>query len=133
MAAQLKKIQDEKTGLWYQVLDRSGEKGNYLESSCSTMFVYTLFKAVRKGYIDKSYLEVAEKGYQGILKNFIEVDDKGVVSITKACAVAGLGGKVYRSGDYNYYINEPIRNNDPKAVGPFIMASLEWEALHPIN
>ena len=97
------------------------------------MFVYSLFKGVRKGYIDKSYLEVAVKGYKGILDNFIEVDKNGVVSITKACAVAGLGGKVYRSGDYDYYINETIRNNDPKAVGPFILASLEWERLQDVK
>lgn len=97
------------------------------------MFTYTLLKAVRKGYIDADYLKVAKKGYKGILKNFIEVDDKGVVTITKACAVAGLGGKNYRMGDYDYYINEEIRNNDPKAVGPFILASLEWELLHPVN
>ena len=93
------------------------------------MFIYSLFKAVRLGYIDKSYLDVALKGYKGILDNIIEVDKNGLVTITKACAVAGLGGKVYRSGDYDYYINETIRNNDPKAVGPFIMASLEYERL----
>ena len=129
IATQVKRIQDPKTGLWYQVLDKSGEKGNYLESSCSTMFVYALFKAVRMGYIDQSYLDVALKGYKGILDNFIEVDNDGLVTITKACAVAGLGGKNYRSGDYDYYINETIRDNDPKAVGPFIMASLEYERL----
>lgn len=131
IATQVKKLQDPKTGLWYQVLDKSGEKGNYLESSCSTMFTYALFKAVRMGYIDKSYLDVALKGYKGILDNFIEVDKDGVVTLTKACAVAGLGGeKNYRSGDYTYYINETIRSNDPKAVGPFIMASLEYERLN---
>lgn len=130
VATQIKKYQDKKTGLWYQVIDRSGDKGNYLESSCSTMFVYTLFKAIRMGYIDKSYLQVAEKGYKGILRDFIEVDKQGVISITKACAVAGLGGNPYRAGDYEYYINEKIRSNDPKAVGPFILASLEWERLH---
>lgn len=96
IATQVKRIQDPKTGLWYQVLDKSGEKGNYLESSCSTMFVYALFKAVRMGYIDQSYLDVALKGYKGILDNFIEVDNDGLVTITKACAVAGLGGKNYR-------------------------------------
>ncbi len=133
VVAQVKRLQDEKTGLWYQVLDKSGEKGNYLESSCSAMFVYTLFKAVRKGYIDQSYLKVALKGYQGILNNFIEVDKDGLVSITRACAVAGLGGKNYRMGDYTYYINETIRSNDPKAVGPFIMASLEWERLQEVR
>lgn len=129
LAKMVKRLQDKKTGLWYQVLDKSGEPGNYLESSCSAMFVYSLFKGVRKGYLDKSYLDVAIKGYKGILDNFIEVDKDGVVSITRACAVAGLGGKNYRSGDYDYYINETIRSNDPKAVGPFILSSLEWERL----
>ncbi|MDR3119437.1 MAG: glycoside hydrolase family 88 protein [Mediterranea sp.] len=129
IAGQLTRIQDGKTGLWYQVLDRSGDKGNYLESSCSAMFVYALFKAVRMEYIDRSYLDVAIKGYKGLLDNLIEVDKNGVVSITNGCAVAGLGGKNYRSGTYEYYLSEPVRSNDPKAVGPFIMASLEWERL----
>ena len=94
VAVQVKKLQDPETGGWYQVMDRSGDKGNYLESSCSAMFIYSLFKAVRMGYIDPSYLDVAKAGYEGFLKNFIEVDKDGVVTITKACAVAGLGGKV---------------------------------------
>lgn len=128
IAETLKKYQSPE-GLWYQVMDKSGEPGNYLESSCSAMFVYSLFKAVRKGYIPSSYFAVARKGYEGILNEFIKVDDNGLVSITKACAVAGLGGKNYRMGDYDYYIYEQIRDNDPKAVGPFILASLEWEGL----
>lgn len=133
LAKMVKRLQDAKTGLWYQVLDKSGEKGNYLESSCSAMFVYALFKGVRLGYLDASYLSVAKKGYRGILKHFIEVDKNGLVTITQACAVAGLGGKVYRSGDYDYYINEAIRPNDAKAVGPFIMASLEWENIQDMK
>ncbi len=128
IAETLKKYQSPE-GLWYQVMDKSGEPGNYLESSCSAMFVYSLFKAVRKGYIPSSYFVVARKGYEGILNEFIKVDDNGLVSITKTCAVAGLGGKNYRMGDYDYYIHEQIRDNDPKAVGPFILASLEWEGL----
>lgn len=128
IARQLKKYQSPE-GLWYQVMDRSGDEGNYLESSCSSMFVYSLLKGIRKGYLPASYFSVARKGYEGILNEFIKVDDNGLVSITKACAVAGLGGKIYRSGDYDYYIHEQIRDNDPKAVAPFIMASLEWERL----
>ena len=128
IAVQVKRLQSPE-GVWYQVLDKSGELGNYLESSCSAMFIYTLFKAVRKGYLDESYLQVARKGYEGFLKEFVKVDGKGLVTVTKACAVAGLGGKNYRMGDYTYYINETIRDNDPKAVGPFILASLEWERL----
>lgn len=128
VAKALKKYQSPE-GLWYQVMDRSGDEGNYLESSCSAMFVYSLFKAVRKGYLDSSYFSVARKGYEGILNVFMKADEHGHVSITRACAVAGLGGKEYRSGDYDYYIHETIRDNDPKAVAPFILASLEWEQL----
>ena len=133
LCGMIKRTQEPKSGLWYQVLDKSGAPGNYLESSCSVMFVYALCKGVRMGYIDKSYLDVAIKGYNSILKEFIEVDKDGLVTITKACAVAGLGGKVDRSGHYDYYINEMIRPNDAKAVGPFIMASLEWERLQEVK
>lgn len=130
LAAQMKRTQDPASGVWYQVIDRSGDKGNYLESSCSTMFVYTLLKALRKGYIPQDYMDTAKKGYEGIIKTFVKIDEKGLVDITQGCAVAGLGGNPYRMGDYDYYINEKIRSNDAKAVSPFIMASLEWERLN---
>jgi unsaturated rhamnogalacturonyl hydrolase len=123
------KYQDPQSGVWYQVLDKGNQKGNYLESSCSTMFVYALLKGVRMGYLDKSMLKPAKKGYQGILKQFIKTNTDNTISITQGCAVAGLGGKPFRSGSYDYYISEPVRDNDPKAVGPFIMASLEMEAI----
>lgn len=121
----IKKYQDKETGLWYQVLDKGGKEGNYLEASASSMFVYALSKAVHKGYISKDYKAVAENGYKGILKTFIRENEDGTVSLTKVCAVAGLGGDPYRDGSYEYYINEPVRDNDPKGVGPFILASIE--------
>lgn len=129
VAKGIKKYQDKKSGVWYQVVDQGDRKGNYLESSASSMFVYFLYKAVREGYIDDSYRAVADKGYEGILKNFIREDGDGVISITRCCAVAGLGGNPYRDGSYEYYINERIRDNDPKALGPFIWASMEHELL----
>lgn len=129
MTDALAKIQDQKTGGWYQVLDRSGDPGNYIETSCTSMFTYSILKGVRKGYLDKRYLANAEKAYKGLIDNFIIVGDDGLVSLTKICGVAGLGGNPYRDGSYEYYINEEIRNNDPKGVAPFIMASLEYESL----
>jgi unsaturated rhamnogalacturonyl hydrolase len=55
------------------------------------------------------------------------------MSIHKGCAVAGLGGDPnsgsWRSGTFDYYVKEPVRSNDPKAVGPFILASLEYEGV----
>ena len=68
---------------------------------------------------------MAKKAYQGILDNFIKVDEKGLVSLTRVCGVAGLGGKPYRDGSFEYYINEVIRDNDPKGVAPFIMLCIE--------
>lgn len=129
MANAIVKYQDEKSGLWWQVLDQGGKEGNYLESSASSMFVYFLAKAAKKGYIDQKYLQDAREGYKGILENFIRVEKDGNISLTDAVSVAGLGGDPYRDGSYEYYISEPKRDNDPKAVGPFIMASLELEAL----
>lgn len=121
------KVQDSKTGLWYQVLDKGGEKGNYLEASGSSMFVYTIAKAVRKGYLPATYKKYAKKGYDGIIKNLITVEPDGTVNLNQNCAVAGLGGTPYRSGTYEYYVGEEIRPNDPKGTGPFILACLEFE------
>ncbi len=93
------------------------------------MFTYSILKGVRKGYLDARYLDMAKKAYNGMIENFITVDDNGLVNLSNICGVAGLGGDPYRDGSYEYYIGEVIRDNDPKGVGPFIMASLEYERL----
>jgi len=126
VASGIKKYQDPKTGLWYQVLDQGGREGNYLEATASSMFTYALLKGSRKGYISADYKAIGVKGYDGIVKNFIKDNVDGTISLTKCCSVAGLGGDPYRDGSYEYYIKEPVRDNDPKGVGPFIMASLEF-------
>lgn len=125
-AAALVKVQDPASGVWFQVLDKGGEKGNYLESSSSCMFVYALAKGVRKGYLPAAYMQAADKGYQGILKQFI-VTDGDDVSVAKTVKVGGLGGTPYRDGTYAYYLSEPVVSNDPKGVGPFLMAASEME------
>src|SRR4029078_4554092 len=50
LANAVEKYQDKDSGLWYQVVDKAGAKGNYLEASASCMFVYALAKGVRQGY-----------------------------------------------------------------------------------
>jgi unsaturated rhamnogalacturonyl hydrolase len=89
------------------------------------MIVYAIAKGVRLGVLDAGARAVAERGYEGILKELIVVDPDGHVHIDRVCAVAGLGGSPYRDGTYEYYVKEPVRRDDPKGVGPFIMASLE--------
>jgi unsaturated rhamnogalacturonyl hydrolase len=132
LAEAVVKVQDPKSAVWWQVLDQPGRAGNYIESSASTMFACVLLKSSRLGYIDAKYDAIGRRAYEGILKEFIEVDKDGLVNIHRAVAVVGLGGdpekERYRDGTYEYYVGEKVRSNDPKAVGPFIFASMEMES-----
>lgn len=124
IATSLEKFQD-KSGIWYQVTDKGGEPGNYLESSGTSMFSYAMAKGVNKGYLPKKFKAIAAKAFNGLTSKLVKVDPNGEIHITNACAVAGLGGNPYRDGSYEYYINERKKDNDPKATGPFILAALE--------
>ncbi len=144
------KWQDKKSGVWYQVMDSPKREGNYLESTCSSMFAYALLKAYRKGYVSEKYKDAGIKAYKGIIKNFIKVHPDKTISLTNCCSVAGLGPAVTpeveaamkkinpkgsvnentkRDGSYAYYLSEPIRDNDAKGIGPFLWASLEMEMM----
>ncbi|MBQ7772364.1 MAG: glycoside hydrolase family 88 protein [Bacteroidales bacterium] len=124
---------DPQTGMWYQVLDCPGREGNYLEATCSIMFTYAFLKGLRMGYIDDSYRDYVLSLYPKFINRFIKENEDGTISMTDCCSVGGLGGKQMRKGDFDYYLSEPIIDNDCKGVGPFIWASLEWEAMHNID
>ena len=125
----LLKYQDNKTGAWYQVLDLPQREGNYLETSCTSMFAYAFMKGARLGYLPAEFQTAGMKAYQGLVDNFLKKDDQGNLTLTQICGVAGLGGNPYRDGSFDYYIHEIIRDNDPKGVAPFIMAALEAERI----
>ena len=127
LAQAVAKYQDPKTGLWYQVLDKASEKGNYVEASGSSMFVYALAKGVRNGYLSATYLTVAKRGYKGLISQFIETDANGQTNLDGTVSVAGLGGNPYRDGSYGYYLSEKVVRNDPKGIGAFLMASNEMD------
>ena len=131
------KYQDKATGVWYDVLDVNDER-NYLEATASSMFAYVLLKGARLGYFDNDLKEAGIKAYKGILKQFVRVNADKTISLTRCCEVSGLGPgpgpyvkkpNYRRDGSFEYYISEPIRDNDGKGVGPFIWASLEMEKL----
>jgi unsaturated rhamnogalacturonyl hydrolase len=132
MAAPILKYQDRESGLWYQILDRGQSEKNYLESSASSMFVYFLFKLLRSGVLPpedlSSVQDAALAGYAGLLEHQLAEDESGL-HLRGICKVAGLGGNPYRDGSYEYYVHEPVSVDDFKGVGPFILASLEREAL----
>ncbi|WP_295935357.1 glycoside hydrolase family 88 protein [uncultured Alistipes sp.] len=123
----LPRFADPKTGMWYQVLDEPTREGNYLESTGSIMFVYAMLKGVRLGYLPEKYAPEAQKLFEKFVDRFIREDADGTISMTDCCAVAGLGGKTMRSGTFEYYISEPVIDNDCKGIGPFIWASMEYD------
>lgn len=121
----LLKVQDRETGLWYQVLDMGGREGNYLETSGSAMFIYTFAKGVKNGFLNKKYLDIANKSFDSMVKTMVITGDDGLPTLTNICGACGLGGNPYREGDYNYYISEKRVDNDSKGVAPFILAAIE--------
>lgn len=136
MAAVIK-YQDKETGVWYDVMDVKDPR-NYLEATASSMFAYCLLKGYNKGYLNETYKNAGLKAYNGIMNQFIKVNDDKTISLTKCCSVSGLGPgpgpyvkkpNYKRDGSFDYYMSEPIRDNDAKGVGPFIWASLEFENL----
>ena len=121
----LLKFRDPVSGMWYQVTDQPGKKGNYVESSGSAMFVYSIVKGSQRGFLPKQYLKTGKQLYLQFVKRFVKENPDGTISVTDCCAVAGLGGSPrYRDGSYQYYLSEPIRDNDPKTVAPFLMVSV---------
>lgn len=118
---------DPGTGMWYQVLDQPGREGNYLEATGSIMFVYAMLKGVRLGYLPAGLQPQALRLYERFVERFVRENEDGTISLTDCCAVAGLGGKDMRDGSFDYYISEPIIENDCKGVGPFIWASMEYD------
>jgi unsaturated rhamnogalacturonyl hydrolase len=118
-------VQDKESGLWYQVLDQGKREGNYLEASGSAMIIYAFAKGAKKGYLDKKYLKIATKSFDGLLKNLVKVGADGFPVLTNTCGACGLGGNPYREADYNYYISEKKVDDDQKGVAPVIMAAIE--------
>lgn len=112
-------------GCWYQLVNLPQKSPNYKEGTVTSMMLYCYTKALQKGYLDASvYGNVPQEIYDAIQTHLFRVDSDGTPNITGCCKVAGLGGNPYRDGSFRYYMSEPIRDNDPKAVGPFIMACI---------
>lgn len=125
----LRQVQDADAGVWYQVVNMGGRKGNYLEASASSMITYAMAKGIRIGVLDDSWFETLDRAYQGLIAEFVLETKNGWVNLNKNCQVAGLGGEDRRDGTYAYYISEPIVTNDQKGLGAFLLACGEYEYL----
>ena len=120
------KFKDEKTDMFYQVVDKGGKEGNYIETSGSALISYAMLHGALEGLLPKEYAEEGKKIFDGICKKYLRADGDGI-ELGGICLVAGLGpeNKPNRDGSYEYYISEPIVSTDAKGVAPFIMAYVD--------
>ena len=121
---------DEETGMYWQVPDQGGREDNYLETSGSSMLAYAMLKGARLGILDKEYAAKGEKTFRGIVEKYLSFTD-GELNLGGICLVAGLGPETdrRRDGSYEYYISEPVVENDAKGVAPFVLCYTEIKRL----
>lgn len=117
------KFQDE-SGMWYQVVDQGNREGNYLETSGSAIMAYGILKGVRMGFLPESYRAYGEKAFKGICDKYLYEKD-GELCLGGICLVAGLGRPDSRDGTFEYYISEPVVENEAKGVAPLLLAYTE--------
>lgn len=123
---------DPETGMFYQVVDKGGEEGNYLETSGSSMMAYTMLKGARLGVLPKEYAAQGLKTFDGIVKKYLSFHEDEI-ELGGICLVAGLGPENdhRRDGTYAYYLSEPVVKNDAKGVAPLVMCYTEVRRLNP--
>jgi len=126
LSKNLLKYQDPKSNLWYQVVDKGSEAGNWIETSCSAMFTYAYAKGFRKGYLDKTYQVASRKAFDSLIKNYVYFDDAGRLYLDQTVKVGTLNFKNSK-GDYNYYVTSERRINDYKGLGALLFAAIELE------
>jgi alpha-L-fucosidase 2 len=125
-ASGIARYQDETTGLWWQVTDAGERWGNYIEATASVQFVYTLAKAINRGWLQReAYGPLLERAWEGLQRHLLDVDAEGRLSLAQCCRVAGLSDD--RDGSFRYYMSEAVVHNDIKGVGPFVRAAIELE------
>jgi len=121
---------DPEKHMFWQVVDQMGREGNYVETSGSAMIAYAMMKGARLGFVDRRFAAIGEKVFNGICREYLTETD-GQLNLGGICLMAGLGpeDKPHRDGTYEYYISEPVVENDAKGTGPFVMAYTEIKML----
>lgn len=122
LATALVKYQDEETGLWYQVVNKGNELGNWLETSCSCMYTYGLSNLLRRGLLDEKYRANADKAFNGIIHHRTS-DENGSLIVKGTCIGTGVG-------DYEHYINRSTVDDDLHGTGAFVLMCTEYEKLN---
>ena len=118
---------DEESRMYYQVVDQGNREGNYLETSGSSMLAYAMLKGARLGVLDSKFATYGKETFDGICSKYLQIKDDGDLNLSGICLVAGLGpaNNTRRDGSFEYYISEPVVENDAKGVAPFILCYTE--------
>jgi len=130
LASAILDVRDESSKLWKQLLYPDPE-GNYIESSCSAMFIYALMKAARMGFVSEALGNAGAESFKAITENYVFQEGEKW-GIRDTCVVAGLGcsnpdgGSAYRNGTPEYYISEKISSYEVKGWAPYFMSYSEY-------
>jgi unsaturated rhamnogalacturonyl hydrolase len=120
LAKAYEKYQDPKTGLWYQVVDKGGVDGNWLETSSSSMYTYMMWMGVKRGYLSRHYLDIAMKGYRGVLTK-LSIGADGLTNLVDICEGTNVS-------DLAYYFARKRNVNDFHGLGAFLIMNEELGA-----
>ncbi|MFV0565998.1 MAG: glycoside hydrolase family 105 protein [Flavobacteriaceae bacterium] len=104
------------TGFWHQLLDKSD---SYLETSATAIYIYSIARAINRGYIDKmTYAPMVLLGWNAVAT---KVNGKGHVEGT--CVGTGMGF------DPAFYYYRPINVFAAHGYGPVLLAGAETALL----
>ncbi|KAI1276152.1 Six-hairpin glycosidase-like protein [Xylaria sp. FL0933] len=129
MAAVVKAV-DSETGGWWQVVNQPGREGNYIESSGTAMFAYSLLKGARLGYLPYKFIPAARnvgiRAQKYLTRTFVVNEGNGTVGYNGTVAVCSLNS----TASYDYYVHQPLLYNSVLGSAAYVLASLETERLH---
>lgn len=124
--AGLKNTQDPVTGLWYQVVDKGSEPGNWHETSGSAMYVYALQRAIELGIIPAAdYRQAVIDGYYGLLSKASISPTDGLIDLYDANDGLGI------QKDYTTYVTRPRKMNGQEVISSFLWATWIVENAYP--
>jgi len=121
----LEKQQHPSTGLWYNELDYDGNGKNFFDVSVACLFVYTVAKAVRSGYLPYGKINIAQKAWKGIHERFVK-EEKGRTFLINSVKAEGAPGNPQGARLPNQ-VNQPQEKNHPEELGAYLLAVGEME------
>lgn len=127
-AAEQSRAMTNRTGVW-QVVDRPGQSGNFIEASSSFMTVYSLLHGMRAGFFDRKSASVtdgipslATAMYNEVSQQYLIPYANGSLSLNGTSSIASLSAQ---NVSYEYYVTRPREMDSLIGTSAFVLASLE--------